>query len=235
MFLDGLAQPPDGIATLTTKHPKTAYDGTLNRSVEKVVKAWRRRWPAVEYLALVEFTSGQGRSSAGKRRIHLHVLLKNCDDLGEAEKIARRIWRKRTDAHRVAVEPVRTLAALTHYLANHHGKPEQRPPAWWEGRRERASRGYWHRPIAELREEAAAVIREKRLVRRAIREVGPDDALAVEHLVSKWRAMTWDVVQVGRQEWDRLAGEQIEALARRDWHLGGSLRPIERDSARVGG
>jgi hypothetical protein len=51
---------------------------------------------------------------------------------------------------------MRTPAAALHYLGLHHAKASQLPPSSWRGMVERASKGYWSRPIGELRAEARA-------------------------------------------------------------------------------
>ena len=53
------------------------------------------------------------------------------------------------------------------YVARHHLKESQAPPASWAGtRRVRPGRGYWSRPAGELRTEATAIVREKRVRKR---------------------------------------------------------------------
>jgi hypothetical protein len=54
------------------------------------------------------------------------------------------------------------------YLALHHNKMEQRPPRGWSGKRFRPSRGYFNRPVAELRAEAGVLMRDRRIERQLI-------------------------------------------------------------------
>ena len=65
------------------------------------------------------------------------------------------------------VEEIRSPAGATMYVARHHLKESQAPPASWAGtRRVRPGRGYWSRPADELRTAATAIVREKRVRRR---------------------------------------------------------------------
>lgn len=182
MWLDGLVDPPAGVLTLTTVDPLHAEDAAfIQRCVEHVVRALRRRWPRLEYCAFAEFTTGQGSRSGGYRRIHFHVLLKGLpvEALPEAGKVAQTVWEARTGAHRVSCEPIGTLQALTHYMALHHRKPEQAPPDWWTGRRTRPSKGYYHLGTPELKRQAKAELAARRRLWRAMQTLGPDAPAAL--------------------------------------------------------
>jgi hypothetical protein len=203
VWLDTLAAPPTGVLCLTTVDPADARDsGRFRENVRQVVKALRRRWPDAEYLAWVEFTTGQGRRSGGHRRIHWHGFLKGIpsDSMPEAEALARRVWQLRTGAHVVQAEPIRTMRAAIHYLALHHLKPGQAPPEWWQGRRIRPSRGYWSRSSGELRAEARFNLAERVRLMVATAELGDEaSALDVEARLSELRAEAegaWEVVRV---------------------------------------
>jgi hypothetical protein len=169
--------------TLTTKAAHTA-PATFRRDVEQVFRGLRREpWAGhARYLGQIEFTTGQGSRSAGARRIHQHGLLKDVDrdranDVGE---VLRRIWQERTGAHRVEAHELHRPAGAIAYLVNHHAKTAQRPPAGWSGKRLRPSKGYYERPIAEMREEARAHLADKRTraaVERALLEANAWDEL----------------------------------------------------------
>jgi hypothetical protein len=124
--------------------------------VRLLVRRLRRRFGRVEYFAAVEFTTGRAARSGGQRRIHLHLLLKVGDgfDVIEAERLVRQTWKAQTGAIVVEVAALVSPGAALGYLALHHRKPEQAPPVEWRGMTERASRGYWAMPIAELRDQA---------------------------------------------------------------------------------
>jgi hypothetical protein len=54
------------------------------------------------------------------------------------------------------------------YLALHHHKLEQRPPKGWTGKRFRPSRGYFNRPLPELRAEARELLNDRRIERALV-------------------------------------------------------------------
>jgi hypothetical protein len=54
------------------------------------------------------------------------------------------------------------------YLALHHHKLEQRPPKGWTGKRFRPSRGYFNRPLPELRAEARELLADRRIERALV-------------------------------------------------------------------
>lgn len=158
LVLDAEVDPPTHCMTLTTRDPDTGSQ----RFREGVAYVFQRRdglrayWDA-EYFAKVEFTTGW-RARDGLRRMHAHFLLKGLSgaDVLNVERIARERWEAVTGAFRVEVAQLRTPTAALHYLGLHHAKREQLPPAEWRGMAERASKGYWSRPVGELRAEARA-------------------------------------------------------------------------------
>jgi len=154
LVLDAAIRPPGWCMTLTTADPETASE-TFRGGMAYVGKRLRRWWE-VEYFAKVEFTTGRGRKAGGQRRMHAHALLKGLEgaDLLNVEEVVRSAWRASTGAYVVEVAELRVPSAALHYLGLHHSKASQLPPASWRGMAERASRGYWSKPVAELREEA---------------------------------------------------------------------------------
>jgi hypothetical protein len=175
--LDALVRPIEALLTLTTKNPADAKHGEkFRRSMERVVKALRRRWPHLSYCAFIEFTTGKSERSGGHRRMHAHVLLRGlevkADDeewqklpqeqrLEAVRKVASKVWCARMGTADAAqdIRPIDGFEALATYLAHHHRKREQAPPDWWRGMRTRASQNWWSRPIAELRQEAREQLR----------------------------------------------------------------------------
>lgn len=145
--------------TLTTDDPETGSQ-RFREGVANVMRSrngLRAFWD-VEYFAKVEFTTGLAPTSGGLRRMHAHFLLKGLEgaDVLNVEQLARDRWCAVTGAFVVEVAELRTPGAALHYLGVHHAKRSQLPPDSWRGMVERASRGYWSRPIGELREEARA-------------------------------------------------------------------------------
>jgi hypothetical protein len=210
--LDAAAGAPTLGVTLTTARPfprvphcgcdgpgdccMRAFSIRFRRDMAQLVR-WlraelkRRGCPRIEYLAFIEWTSGQGEKSGGRRRMHAHLLVKGaelgaCEVRGPAavecacevhsiERAMSAEWHAITgDAYIVEARPLRTPAGAIAYLTLHHHKTEQGPPVGWSGRRLRASKGYWSRPIAELREEARAAVRERRTRARIAAAIARD-------------------------------------------------------------
>jgi hypothetical protein len=176
----------------TTPEPRHFY-----RSRELILRALRRRWPATEVAWLLEFTTGYGERSGGKRRPHWNGLLKGIpdDDLDQAREVIRGVWCGREDAlpaHQM-VELIRDAGGLTTYIAAHFQKSSQAPPAGWRGHRFTKSRGYLWLPTPEARELARRSLRERRELRRAIgRGLEAHDAeLAVHEAMALADATTW--------------------------------------------
>lgn len=162
--LDAAEQLPEIGFTLTTRAARTPPE-KFRRDVEKSFLALRRRWRDAQYLGQIEFTTGHGTRSGGARRIHQHGLLKGVDR-GDVEAVAdvlRDVWAARTGAHRVEAHELHRPAGAIAYLVNHHQKTAQAPPRGWSGKRFRPSKGYFERPVAQLREEARTLLRDRRV------------------------------------------------------------------------
>jgi len=121
---------PDVALTLTTLDPDRPMGGAWSRDVEQLIKSLRRRWPSIQYLGFMEWTTGE-TARDGRRRPHMHALLRGLprDQAAVAEAITRRLWESRTGAHRVEVAPLRAAENGVQYLALHHLKPAQHAPA----------------------------------------------------------------------------------------------------------
>jgi hypothetical protein len=154
--LDARTETPTVCITLTTHDPDLPPSVYRDGSAY-VFKALRRRFGRVEYFGAIEFTTGRSERSGGRRRIHGHYLVKGipADAILEAERIVRDCWSATTGAIVVEVAALVSPGAALGYLGLHHRKPSQSPPAEWRGMTERSSRGYWSRPIAELRAQAS--------------------------------------------------------------------------------
>jgi hypothetical protein len=154
------------------------------RGLEQLLRALRRRWPATEYAAQLEFTTGYGPRSGGQRRPHWNLMLKGVP-VGEVEtaaEIIRRVWCQNVDAlpERQHVGPVTGAEGLMRYIAQHFQKESQAPPAGFTGQRFNCSRGYFTgctRAVARSR--ARQSLRLKREVWKA-QQRGITDAYDVE-------------------------------------------------------
>jgi hypothetical protein len=158
-------RPTVGI-TLTTKDPLT--DGQLRIYTASFWRAFRQRWGRVEYCGFVEWTTGKARRAGGVRRTHVHYLVKDLRpdvELADVEAWVRVEWKKLAGAWVVEARELRTPAGAIAYLALHHQKREQAPPRGWSGKRLRPSKGYFNRPVRELRSEARLRLAEARALR----------------------------------------------------------------------
>lgn len=200
--LEGDRWPTWGLTTTTARPWNDWHRGELKYAEQRLFQQLRREHPGsdVQYLGFVEFTTGTAASSGGVRRVHVHHLLKGLGRPDESRALAleRRVselWRRYTgDAWRVECRPLRTPLGALSYLALHHHKWEQAPPAGWSGKRFRPSRGYFKRPVAELRAEARELMRDARLERALL-----DYLDAPEYL----DAHTVEDLLLDRLEWAR--------------------------------
>jgi hypothetical protein len=169
LVLDARVEAPSYCLTLTTVTPWQELDpATYRDGSARVFARCRRQLGRVDYFGSMEFTTGRAAASGGHRRLHGHYLLK-CEpfDVLQVEELVRETWQRVTGAWKVEVAALVSPGAALGYLGLHHRKPSQAPPSSWRGMTERASRGYWHRPIAELRELARAELRAEALAWRA--------------------------------------------------------------------
>jgi hypothetical protein len=187
--------------TLTTRAAQTPAE-RFRRDVEQAMKALRREpWACdARYLGQIEHTTGHGTRSGGARRIHQHGLMKDVDRdrAADVAEVLRRVWLSRTGAHRVEAHELHRPAGAIAYLVNHHQKTAQAPPKGWSGKRFRPSKGYFERPIVQLREEARVLLRDRR-VEAAIAATLED-------------AGAWDVIEDGPLM-DEIVGAAVQRAA----------------------
>jgi len=180
----------------------------------------------VEYLGLIEWTTGNGAQSGGHRRMHQHTLVKGLPDDADLDALWRagkRRWERLTGAWRVELRELRSAGGATAYIVGHHHKGEQAPPRGWKGRRFRASKGYFApRTSPQLREEVKARMRSvaaRRAVEAALDNVCPDGAAGldegewerlIEQLQPVQKPRVVRVMRQGRQLVDASTGELVD-------------------------
>ena len=202
LWLDALnGTAPTMWLTLTT--PSTAMDpATFYADRWQLVKALRRAFPGLEWAALVEFTTGYGLNSGGRRRPHWNLFLKG---VGESDReavlaIVEKVWcprqRASIDAQHLTI--VRDLAGLIRYVALHFQKESQAPPVGWRGHRFLKSRGYLWTDTPTARADARRSLRLKREVCRAEAEGAEGEAaLELAHLaVYEAEELGWELVRL---------------------------------------
>lgn len=164
--LDAATVMPTLGVTLTTRDPNFDMDRFREASAQ-LHRGLRKNWADLQYLGFLEWTSGKHTPG---RRPHLHELVKNIsvEDAADVELYVAQHWERMTGAWIVEARPLRTPAGAIAYLTHHHHKKEQAPPPGFKGRRLRASKGYFTKPVAELRAEARELLADKRLRRSVV-------------------------------------------------------------------
>lgn len=168
----------------------------------QLVKALRRRWPDLEWAALVEFTTGYGTRSEGKRRPHWNLMLKGVgpDDVSDLKQIIAKVWCPRVagDPEAQHVGLVEEFGGLMRYVALHFQKQEQAPPPGWKGHRFLKSRGYLWTGTEEGRQLARESLRLKRELWKLARDfpdLDPATMLEVaEARLAESHEMAWSLV-----------------------------------------
>lgn len=172
LALDALGGTAPAVWACLTTAQAVPDPAAFYRAREAVIRALRRRWPACEYAALVEFTTGYGERSGGLRRPHWNLLLKGIprEDAERVAEVVKSVWCSRHDV--VAspdaqwVGPVSEFGGLMRYIALHFQKESQRPPDGWRGHRFLKSRGYLDVDEATIRASKAFGRRVVELVRK---------------------------------------------------------------------
>lgn len=189
------------LTTRTATHDVAAF----YESRRQVQRAVRRRWPAAEFCWVVEFTTGYGPRSGGKRRPHWNALVKGVStaDADALADVVRAVWCAREDAEPQAqfVGPLYDAGGLMRYLALHFLKESQRPPKGWSGHRTSQTRGYFAQPMWKVRARARQSLRSKRALHRAIADgyEGPEAELVAGAALVKSESVRWEAVVVSEK------------------------------------
>lgn len=248
LALDAAEWAPSVWVVLTTR-TATVETRPFYEARRQLQRAIQRRWPAAQYAALVEFTTGYGPHSGGLRRPHWNLLLKGIpvEALEELRELVERVWCARVDARPSGqyVGSIEEAGGLMRYLALHFQKESQAPPIGWRGTRFTHSRGYFPDGIAAVRARARRSLRLKRAERR-IRlaaeaqgvELLADEVYELgERSVEVAESIAWELVRVrelaadGRgHELARMrhtAGRSAEAARRsREAEVAGSIPAV---------
>lgn len=231
LWLDALQQGSPTLWLLLTTR-ESDWDGErFRRSFAQTWKAVKRRWPDAEYAALVEFTTGYGPRSGGRRRPHWNVFVRGVAvaDRRELWRVVSAVWCPRMDAtaaqqrvHQVD-EDRGGMRGLTRYVGLHFQKESQAPPKGWRGQRFRSSRGYFVRPRVQLRDEARDALRLKRLVWKLDDlELAQLELQASKSIAWELRAVRPGTIDVKLPDDDRQSRARAPACA--------SLARVDRDT-----
>jgi hypothetical protein len=170
------------------------------------VRAIRRRWAGAEYAGLVEFTTGYGPRSGGRRRPHWNLLIKGVgpNDVEALREVICGVWCEREDARPEAqhVGEVADSGGLMRYLALHFQKESQRPPDGWRGHRFLKSRGYLAGSTADARAAARESLAFKRELWKAIKRglTGTDAEASAAAERERAHATSWSLVQLAPRQ-----------------------------------
>jgi hypothetical protein len=176
---DAAVSPPTIFAVLTAREFLVKGDD-LAATFKQLLKSVRRRWPAAEWFVRWE---DQKRGA-----LHANLLVKGvpADDWAEFGQVLIARWCARVDAEpeRSFVEDIRGNAVG--YVANkirHAGKDDQEPALARHKHRTSQTRGYFTRPMAELRAEARKQLQVEALVwrGRSLEVAEHEVALRAEH------------------------------------------------------
>lgn len=155
----------------------------------QLMKALKRRFPELEWARLLEFTTGYGRRSGGRRRPHWNCLLKGVppEAVDVVRELVAKVWCPRVDAAARGqyVGVVSEMGGLMRYVALHFQKESQAPPAGFRGHRFTHSRGYLWTDTPTARDETRDALFEKRALWRA-RQLGLDGDQAEDHVDREW-------------------------------------------------
>lgn len=165
LTLDAVEHAPTLWVVLTAREHLTRSE--CRDHLRQLLKAARRRWPAVEWFVQVEF---QRRGA-----LHLNLLVKGvpASDVDELRAVLVERWCRRVDAEPVGqwADTVEDAGGAVRYLSKmlaHGLKAEQAPPIGWRGHRTSQTRGYLVRPASVMRQEARRALRLKRLLHRGL-------------------------------------------------------------------
>jgi hypothetical protein len=177
----------------------------------ELMRALRDHFGDVQYASLLEFTTGYGPRSGGRRRPHWNVMLKGVtlDDIPAIRALVAAEWCPRVGGKPQAqhVGQIAEAGGLMRYIALHFQKESQAPPRGFKGQRFNCSQRYFTgHSRAEMRQLARGSLREKRAIRRA-EQAGYEGAealaMANEELADA-AATVWSIYIEEETTWERL-------------------------------
>jgi hypothetical protein len=197
LMLDAMEDAPTIGVVLTAREHLTRRD--TYEHLNQLRRAIRRHWPQAQWFVQVEF---QLRGA-----LHLNLLVKHVPaaEVDRFRAIAVAIWCKRVDA-RPSGQWCRAFSAseggaegFVRYVAKimaHGLKASQAPPLGWRGHRTSQTRGYFVRPVAEMRAEARASLLIKRELWKALESglTAHDAELAAHESAARAAAEGWSFV-----------------------------------------
>ena len=213
--LDACDSPPSLFAVLTTLDPFMP-SSAVRHHLADVSRTARLLFPAFQYAAFVEFTTGLSVWSGGHRRLHLNLLVKGvpAERSGDLHDVLLSTWCKRTRTTQLHVGPIYAAEGLVRYVTNlalHVMKDGQKPPPGYEGHLVRWSRGYFADGATATRTRARRALKVKRLIHKGTDATTAELEVAVREL-DEWQLVYADPSTIElRKEARRAAQGQLEA------------------------
>jgi len=199
---DALTNSAPGVWTVLTTRSTVASMEAYDVARKGVRRAVRRHWPDAECATLIEFTTGMGTRSEGRRRPHWNDLWKGVpvDQVQDLKDVAAEAWCSRIDAKPEGqyAGTVHETGGLMRYLALHFQKESQQPPAGWRSHRFTTTRGYLAEPMQAARERARDALRYRRELWKLHRAMAVDQWGEEVPLASLFDA--WELDEMAQRE-----------------------------------
>lgn len=220
LSIDAMTNAPPAVWLVLTSPNPTLSTRAFYRSREQLQKALKRRFPACEYAALVEFTTGASARSGGRRFAHWNVLLKGVQeaDVHLVAEVVAKVWCPRVGGSPKAqyVGTVENAGGVMRYIALHFQKSSQKPPAGWKGHRFLHSRGYFAGPMPAMRAQARESLNFKRAywkLEQALAAQAPGVEFAPDEL-HEWASRSVEVAAARSYDLVQLHDELGPVMAR---------------------
>ena len=195
--LDAMEDAPSVYIVLTAREFLTR--AACYEHLNQIRKALRRRWPEVEWFITCEL---QKRGALHLNLMVKHVPVALVDDVGE---LAVGVWCSRVDAEPQAqyhglIEDAGGVVAYVHKTMEatlaHGLKRSQQPGTDWRGHRTSQTRGYFVRPVVEMRREARLSLSLRAELARGIAETdnAHDAELLAQERFAEARSTAWAFV-----------------------------------------
>lgn len=194
LWLDAMNGTAPSLWIILTTRTATVDMSVFYDAHKQLVKALRRRFPDLAWARLLEFTTGYGTNSGGKRRPHWNMFVKGIPATDAAiavvTEVVEKVWCPRVDAETSgqAIVPVEHMRGLTRYVAMHFQKESQAPPAGFRGHRFTHSRGdhpYLWTDTPTARQDARDSLFEGRALHKAA-ELGLQGDDAEDFVDGEW-------------------------------------------------
>jgi hypothetical protein len=199
--LDAAEFAPNLWGVLTAREHLTRSE--CRRHLDKLLRAARRRWPAIQWAVSVEF---QRRGA-----LHLNLVIKAVptEDLVALRELLIGVWCERVDALPVgqwfgAIDQAEGVIRYVQKTLAHGLKAEQSPPLGWRGHRTSQTRGYLVRPASVMRAEARRSLALKAKIAHG-QQLEEALAEAERDAAASWQRVSLTSMEKARENIEKLA------------------------------